>query len=248
MLRKFAASWAVAARGIGMDPTAAFRLRLHPTTMLLIREIYAAIMGESRESGLPCTLVRLTGCHRRCVYCDTEYAFRGGESMERTEILRRVREAGFRTVLVTGGEPLLQDEVYDLMAELLADGRRVVLETSGTTGTLGLARVPAGVLRVVDLKAPGSGLEMSDLDWAGLAGLGPDDELKVVCRHREDYLWLRELLREGCLPVGVPVTVSPVHGEITARELAEWVLADRLEVRVQVQLHKMLWPEAEGGV
>jgi 7-carboxy-7-deazaguanine synthase len=216
--------------------------------MLHVREIYPAILGESRKSGLPCSLVRLTGCHRRCVYCDTEYAFRGGERLERAQILARVREQGFRTVLVTGGEPLLQEEVLELMAELLADGRRVVLETSGTTGTVGLERVPAGVMRVVDLKTPGSGLEESAIDWDGIAGLGPGDELKVVCRDRADYLWFRAALRAGRLPAGVPLTLSPVHGAIGGRQLAEWVLADRLEVRVQVQLHKLLWPEVEGGV
>ncbi|MFO7654445.1 MAG: radical SAM protein [Candidatus Krumholzibacteriia bacterium] len=216
--------------------------------MLLVREIYPAIMGESRASGWPCAIVRLTGCHRRCSYCDTAYAFQGGERLDRKEILHRVAEIGLRTVLVTGGEPLLQEEVCELMADLQAVGHTVVIETSGTTGATALDRVPAGVMRVVDVKAPGSGLAESAIDWAGIAGLGADDELKIVCCDRRDYLWARDVVRSGRLPAGVPVTFSPAWGEVDARRLAEWVLADRLDVRVQVQLHRLLWPEAEGGV
>jgi 7-carboxy-7-deazaguanine synthase len=216
--------------------------------MLLVREIYPAILGESRASGYACAIVRLTGCHRRCRYCDTAYAFQGGERLAVAAIGERVRAIGFTTVLITGGEPLLQPEVCDLMVTLLADGRRVVLETSGTTGTVGLDRVPAGVMRVVDLKTPGSGLAPDTIDWTGIATLGPEDELKAVCCDREDYLWVRDLVRGKGLPAGVPLTLSPAHGELAPRRLAEWVLADRLDVRVQVQLHRILWPEAEGGV
>jgi 7-carboxy-7-deazaguanine synthase len=168
--------------------------------------------------------------------------------MDRPAILAEVRNAGQRLVLLTGGEPLLQDEVCELAGDLLADGRRVVLETSGTTGTVGLDRVPAGVVRVVDLKTPGSGLTEADIDWAGIAGLDRDDELKAVCCDRRDYLWLRDLVRSDRLPPEVPVTVSPAWGEIEAQRLAEWILADRLAVRLQIQLHKVLWPAADGGV
>lgn len=225
--------------------------------MLLVREIYPAVMGESRHSGWPCALVRLTGCHRRCVYCDTEYAFQGGETMSVDQVLARVRELGHRMLLLTGGEPLLQTASLDLMRAALADGLAVVLETSGTTGArVPLDAVPAGVCRVVDIKTPGSGIAGDQVDWDGVAALGADDELKLVITDRADYEWARALVGEGLdiegarrrLPPRVPVTFSPGWGELELRDLAGWILADRLPVRFQVQLHKVVWPEAEGGV
>ncbi len=217
--------------------------------MLLICEIYPAILGESRHNGETCAIVRLTGCHRRCVYCDTAYAFQGGERMTTDDVRARVREIGFATVLVTGGEPLLQTECRDLLAGLLADGRRVVLETSGTVGArVALADVPAGVCRVVDIKTPGSGIPAAEIDWPGLTALGAEDEIKLVICGRADYEWARALVREGRLPAGVPVTFSPSYGTVAPHELAEWILADRLPVRFQIQLHKVVWPDAEGGV
>ncbi len=217
--------------------------------MLLIREIYPAILGESRHSGETCAIVRLTGCHRRCVYCDTAYAFQGGESLTTDDVRARVRAIGFATALVTGGEPLLQKECRDLLAGLLADGLRVVLETSGTLGVkVPLAEVPAGVCRVVDIKTPASGIPADQIDWPGLATLGPGDEIKLVICDGDDYAWARDLIRAGRLPAGVPVTFSPSWGAIAPRDLAGWILADRLPVRFQIQLHKVVWPEAEGGV
>ena len=220
--------------------------------MLYVNEIYPAICGESRFSGLPCTLVRLTGCHIRCAWCDSEHSFHGGERLDVAAVLAEVRRHGFRTVLVTGGEPLLQPAVADLLAALLADGRTVVLETSGTRGpvnALGLAQVPAGVHRVVDLKAPGSAIAPELIDWEGVAGLDAGDELKIVCADRADYEWARDLVRDGDrLPAGVPVLLSPVCGALAARDLAEWILADGLDVRFQVQLHRVVWPEVARGV
>ncbi len=217
--------------------------------MLLVREIYAAILGESRHGGDTCAIVRLTGCHRRCVYCDTAYAFQGGERLDLATIRARVAAIGFGTVLVTGGEPLLQKECATLMAQLVGDGYRVVLETSGTLGcAVALAEVPVGVCRVVDIKTPGSGLAPEVIDWDGIATLGADDELKLVLSDRADYEWARGLQRENRLPRGVPVTFSPGYGALAPRDLAEWILADRLPVRFQIQLHKVVWPEAEGGV
>jgi 7-carboxy-7-deazaguanine synthase len=217
--------------------------------MLLVREIYSAILGESRHSGETCAIVRLTGCHRRCVYCDTAYAFQGGETMTTDDVRARVREIGFATALVTGGEPLLQRECRDLLAGLLADGLRVVLETSGTLGVrVALAEVPPGVCRVVDIKTPGSGIAAAEIDWPGLAALGVDDEIKLVICGRDDYEWARQLVWDRRLPVGVPATFSPSYGTVVPRELAEWILADRLPVRFQIQLHKVVWPDAEGGV
>ncbi len=217
--------------------------------MLYVREIYPAIMGESRHSGWPCALVRLTGCHRRCVYCDTAYAFQGGEQMTVGAVLARARELGHGMMMLTGGEPLLQTEAVDLMQAALDAGLQVVLETSGTIGVrVPLTAVPAGVSRIVDIKTPGSGIAADQIDWDGIAALGPDDELKLVICDRADYEWARDLVRAGRLPAGVPVTFSPGHGAMELRDLAGWILADRLPVRFQVQLHKVVWPEAEGGV
>ncbi len=218
--------------------------------MLLIKEIYPAILGESRLSGETCAIVRLTGCHRRCRYCDTEYAFSGGRRLTVADVCEQVRGIGFRTVLVTGGEPLLQRELLDLLHVLVGDRYRVVLETSGTTGVpLRLDELPAEVVRVVDVKTPGSGIDVTEIDWDGLATLGTDDEVKIVCCDRADYVWARdEVVRADRLPRQVPVTLAPVWGELEPRALAEWILADRLPVRFQVQLHKVVWPDAEGGV
>jgi 7-carboxy-7-deazaguanine synthase len=220
--------------------------------MLLVNEIYKAISGESRYMGWPCTLVRLTGCHIRCSWCDSEHSFAGGQNMTVEAILEQVERHGFRTVLVTGGEPLLQAEISHLLDALLADGRRILLETSGTlmgNRALPLAKVPAGVHRVVDLKAPGSGIGSEKIDWAGISDLGEGDELKVVCADRKDYEWGRGLVREGGRwAQGLRVGFSPVQDSLPAKDLAEWILADGLDVCFQIQLHKAVWPHVERGV
>lgn len=216
--------------------------------MLVVSEIYRAILGESQEGGRPGVIVRLTGCHRRCVYCDSAHAFHGGARLAVAQVCDEVAAHGCSTVLVTGGEPLLQADTPALLVRLLATVRRVVLETSGTVGTLGLAAVPRGVRRVVDVKTPGSGLDPAVIDWEGLRDLGPDDELKFVCCDRADYEWARELVRDGGRwPDGPCVTFSAAVPVLTPRELAEWILADGLDVRFQIQLHKVLWPERERG-
>jgi len=225
--------------------------------MLLVREIYPAVMGESRHSGWPCALVRLSGCHRRCVYCDTTYAFQGGEKMSVADVMGQVRALGHGMLMVTGGEPLLQREAIDLMQAGLEADLAVVLETSGTVGTkVALEEVPTGVCRVVDIKTPASGIATDQVDWDGLKALDEGDEIKIVISDHRDYTWARELVREGLnvdgrlrrLPRGVPVTLSPGWGSLELRDLAGWILADKLPVRFQVQLHKVVWPEAEGGV
>lgn len=216
--------------------------------MLQVHEIYRTVLGESREAGRLCGIVRLTGCHRRCVWCDSAHAFQGGAALDRTEVLARVRELGVRLVLLTGGEPLLQQECPQLAADLLAAGHDVVIETSGTRGAAPLASLPAGVHRVVDVKTPGSGIPAEEIDWEGLAVLGPGDELKFVLADRADYEWTRDLLSGGRLPAAPVRTLSPVHGALDPGELAGWVVADALDVRVQVQLHKVLWPGRDRGV
>ena len=219
--------------------------------MLLVNEIYNAISGESRLAGWPCTLVRLTGCHIRCSWCDSEHSFQGGVRMPIADIVAQVRERAFRTVLVTGGEPLLQPAVKDLLQALVEDGRQVMLETSGTLAgarAVKLADVPRGVMRVVDLKAPGSGISAEVIDWEGLNDLDAGDELKVVCADRGDYEWARELVRAGNRwPAELPVTFSPVQDSLPARDLAEWILEDGLDVCFRIQLHKAVWPDVERG-
>jgi 7-carboxy-7-deazaguanine synthase len=220
--------------------------------MLLVNEIYPAICGESRFIGRPCTLVRLTGCHIRCVWCDSEHSFTGGRSLSVPGILAEVQGHGFPTVLVTGGEPLLQAEVVDLLAALLGDGRTVLLETSGTLGhdkLIPLGQVPAGVHRIVDLKAPGSGIPAELIDWEGITGLGSGDEVKIVCVDRNDYEWGREMVQAGDrIPEEAVVTFSPVQGKLRPGDLAEWILADGLDVCFQIQLHRAVWPEIDRGV
>ncbi len=219
---------------------------------LLINEIYPAISGESRHSGWPCTLVRLTGCHVRCSWCDSAHSFQGGRVLTVAEVLDEVAANGHRLVLVTGGEPLLQPAVADLLRALLDQGRPVMLETSGTRlppNALPLQEVPAGVCRVVDVKPPASGIPEDAMDWEGIAALGPVDEIKLVLAGREDYEWARDLVRTGRrLPAGVRVSFSPAQGLLEPRDLAGWILADKLPVCFQIQLHKVIWPDVERGV
>lgn len=216
--------------------------------MLQVHEIYRTILGESRDAGRLCGIVRLTGCHRRCVWCDSAHAFQGGEKLSREAVLARVRDLGVRLVLLTGGEPLLQDECPALARDLLAAGHEVVVETSGTLGAGSLDALPAGVRRVVDVKTPGSGIPASEVDWEGLAALDAGDELKFVVADRADYEWSRDVLAGDRLPAAPLRTLSPVHGALDPGTLAGWVVADALDVRVQVQLHKVFWPGRERGV
>ena len=216
---------------------------------LSISEIYYTLLGESSAVGAPCAIVRLSGCHRRCSYCDSAYAFNGGTSLTLSEVLGRIAGLGAPRVLVTGGEPLQQTASPELMRRLIADGREVWLETSGTVGGVPLADVPEGVRRIVDVKTPASGVPADEVDWAGLRDLGPRDELKFVCCDRADYDWARALVCEGArLPAGVPVAFSPAEGRLAPAELADWIIADRLDVRFQIQLHKALWPGRERGI
>ncbi|MBU0741993.1 7-carboxy-7-deazaguanine synthase QueE [bacterium] len=216
---------------------------------LLVNEIYYTILGESSAVGSPCTIVRLTGCHRRCSYCDSAYAFTGGSSLALPEVLARVAGLGAGRVLVTGGEPLLQQACPDLLRALIADGRDVMLETSGTLGALSLAAVPDGVRRIVDVKTPASGIPAAQVDWRGLRTLGRSDELKFVCCDRADYDWARDLVRGGdMLPAEVPVAFSPAEGLLEPAMLAEWIIADKLDVRFQIQLQKVLWPGLARGI
>lgn len=209
-----------------------------------VNEIFHSIQGESSHAGRPCVFVRLTGCNLRCVWCDTAYAFHEGREMSVEEILRAV--AGYRCGLVevTGGEPLLQPGAIDLMRELLAAGYEVLLETGGS---LPIDPVPEGVKRIVDVKCPASG-EVAKNRWENLEALRAGDELKFVIAGREDYVFARDLVRERGITARVPVLFSAVREAIDPGALADWVLQDRLPVRVQIQLHKVLWPGVVRGV
>ncbi|MEF8700743.1 MAG: 7-carboxy-7-deazaguanine synthase QueE [Candidatus Accumulibacter sp. UW25] len=204
---------------------------------LKISEIFLSLQGESSRVGLPTVFVRLTGCPLRCVWCDTAYAFSGGQTMALPEILAEVAGHQVRYVCVTGGEPLAQAACLPLLSELSDAGYAVSLETSGA---LDIAGVDARVSRIVDLKAPGSG-ESERNRWQNLPLLTANDELKFVLRDRADYEWARQLIADRELATRCPVLFSPVAGELAATLLADWIVADRLPVRFQVQLHKILW-------
>ena len=211
---------------------------------VVVKEIYLSLQGESSHQGLLCSFVRLTGCHLRCSYCDSAFAFHGGERLSVVEVLKRVRALGAPTVEVTGGEPLLQPGVYPLLEALLDAGLTVLLETSGA---IDVRLVPPLVHKIVDLKTPSSG-ESDRNDVRVLDSMTARDELKFVIGTRQDYLWAREQMREHRLadrPFGL--LFSCVHGVLAPKSLAEWILADRLPVRFQLQQHKYVWaPDARG--
>ena len=211
-------------------------------TRLKITEIFHSLQGEADTAGVPTVFVRLTGCPLRCQYCDTAYAFHGGEWWELPAILTRVREYPTRYVCVTGGEPLAQKGCITLLAALCDAGLRVSLETSGA---MPLAEVDPRVVKVVDIKTPGSGEEGRNR-YEELARLSPHDLVKFVICDRSDYEWSRAKLAQLSLPSGCTVLFSPSHEQLPARELADWILADGLPVRLQIQLHKYLWGNRPG--
>ena len=213
--------------------------------MLTINEIFYSIQGESTYAGRPCVFVRLTACDLRCSWCDTPYAFHEGRKRSLEDVLHEVEGYACPLVEVTGGEPLLQEAVYPLMDALLARGKTVLLETGGHRST---ARVPAEVVTILDVKCPGSG-EAHRMDWDNLDRLRPHDEVKFVVKDRADYEFARDVVRQRDLGArAAAVHFSPVHGEMDLRTLSEWVLADHLPVRVQVQLHKYIWDPSTRGV
>ena len=209
---------------------------------LKLTEIFHSLQGEADTVGFPTVFVRLTGCPLRCRYCDTQYAFYGGEWWELERIVARVREFSTPYVCVTGGEPLAQKGCLELLRLLCDAGLRVSLETSGA---LPLDGVDARVVRVVDVKTPGSGEEQRNR-YQDLATLRPQDLVKFVICDRGDYEWGRAKLRELALPEGCTVLFSPSHEQLPARDLADWILEDRLPVRFQIQLHKYLWGNVPG--
>jgi len=209
---------------------------------LRITEIFHSLQGEADSIGWPTVFVRLTGCPLRCTWCDTEYSFHGGDWRDIDSILAEVATYGVHHVCLTGGEPLAQKRCLTLLTRLCDAGHEVSLETSGA---LDISEVDARVRRVVDLKPPGSG-EVARNRWSNLAHLRAHDQIKFVLADRTDYDWSVAAINEHALAARCPVLFSPVHGQLSARELAEWILADRLPVRFQMQLHKLLWDDAKG--
>ena len=211
-------------------------------TSLKISEVFYSLQGEATRAGLPTVFVRLTGCPLRCVWCDSEHAFRGGQRMTQAAVLAQVAALGARQVCVTGGEPLAQQACLPLLTALCDAGYDVSLETSGA---LDIAPVDPRVARIVDLKAPGSG-EVDKNLWSNLDLLRPTDELKFVLADRGDYDWARSTVETRQLDQRCPVLFSAVQGRLNPTDLAEWIIADRLQVRFQVQLHKLLWGDMQG--
>ena len=213
--------------------------------MLTVNEIFYSIQGESTHAGRPCVFVRLTACDLRCSWCDTPYAFYEGRKMAVDEVVDKVRGYGCDVVEITGGEPLLQKDVYPLMERLLAAGHTVLLETGGH---IAADRVPPDVVRVIDVKCPGSG-ESEKNHWPNLDHLRAHDEVKFVIKDRADYEYARDVVvQRGLIGKCAAVLFSPVHGVLEAKQLAQWILQDQLAVRLQIQAHKYIWDAHTRGV
>lgn len=230
-----------------MTASAAHRVALlqdRPAGHLLIHEIYRSIQGESTFAGLPCVFVRLAVCNSRCVWCDTPHAFHQGEWLPVEEVLRRALALDCPLVEVTGGEPLLQDDVLPLMTKLADAGRTILLETSGAVDVAG---VDPRVHVIMDLKCPDSG-ECENNYWPNLNRVKPTDEIKFVVASRRDFDWMVATVRRHNLAGRFTVLVSPVFGKVEPRELAEWVLTSGLPLRLQMQMHKLIWDPAARGV
>jgi 7-carboxy-7-deazaguanine synthase len=213
--------------------------------MLTVNEIFYSIQGESTRAGHPCVFVRLTACDLRCTWCDTTYAFHEGTKKTIDDVVAEVERHACGLVEITGGEPLLQEEVYPLMRKLLASGRTVMLETGGHHS---IERVPHAVVKIVDVKCPASG-EADRNDWSNLQALASHDEVKFVIQDRHDYEFARDVVRRHDLAGRcAAVLFSPVHGTLDPQTLSEWIMADAIPARLQLQLHKYIWPAATRGV
>jgi 7-carboxy-7-deazaguanine synthase len=213
--------------------------------LITVNEIFYSVQGESTYAGQRCVFVRLTACDLRCSWCDTPYAFYEGRKRSLDDVLAQVDRFACDLVEVTGGEPLLQEGVYPLMTALLERGKTVLVETGGHRST---ARVPDAVVTILDIKCPGSG-EAAKMDWDNLSRLRPHDEVKFVIKDRADYDYARDVISKYDLAAcAAAIHMSPVHDVLSPRMLSEWVLADALPVRIQLQLHKYIWDPATRGV
>lgn len=209
---------------------------------LRVTEVFFSIQGESSRMGLPCVMVRLTGCNLRCTWCDTEYSFTGGETVGVDEVVARVEAFGCKRVEITGGEPLLQKGAPVLARRLLGLGYEVLCETSGERD---IDLMPSGVRRIMDLKPPGSG-ETHRMRWENIAQLRPGDEVKFVITDRADFEWMLDVIRRHDLLSKAHVLVSPAYTQVSPAELAAWILASGLDLRLNLQMHKTLWGEERG--
>lgn len=211
--------------------------------MLRVSEIFFSIQGESSFAGFPCVFIRLAGCNLECAYCDTRYSREGGTSMSIPAALESIESYGCGLVEITGGEPLLQAETPELAEALLRSGHTVLVETNGSIDISGL---PEGAIRIMDIKCPGSGMSRNNL-WDNIAYLGDKDEVKFVVSDESDYRWMTEVIRARLSCSKASIAATPAHGRMNPALLAEWMLRDRLAVRLQLQVHKILWPLEERG-
>ena len=211
---------------------------------LKVNEIYFSIQGESTQAGRPCIFIRLTYCNLRCTYCDTEYAFYEGKDMEISEIIEEIKQWNCQFVEVTGGEPLFQGECIILLDELLKGNYEVALETGGS---LPIYNVPKKVIKIVDFKCPSSGMEKKNL-WSIVDDIEPKDEIKFVIGNREDYEWAKKKITKYYLTNRCTVLLSPIFNQIEPEIIVEWILADSLPVRMQIQIHKYIWKSDKKGV
>lgn len=212
--------------------------------MLKISELYSSIQGESSYQGLPCVFVRLTGCNLRCSWCDTAYAFFGGEDKRLEDVLKEVKEKGLSLVEITGGEPLIQEECYELMTILCDEGMIVLLETGGSIDTI---KVDERVKKIIDFKTPSS-LMVDENEWNNISRLKAGDEVKFVICDRADYEWSIDIIKKYDLEAKTVVNLSPVYNVLEPSELVKWIMEDSLDIRVNLQLHKYIWGEKKVGV
>jgi len=214
--------------------------------MLRVNEIFYSIQGESTFAGFPCIFIRLTGCNLRCTYCDTKYAYEEGDDIPLDRILATVKGFDCNLIEVTGGEPLIQDETPDLIAALIKKGYTVLLETNGSQD---ISTVDTRCARIIDIKCPSSGMDNNNY-WENLDYITPNDQLKFVIAHRQDYLYAKKVLDKPSIKrrKKLLINFSPVFNEIDLKDLARWILADNLPVRIQIQLHKYIWGEHTKGV
>ena len=212
--------------------------------MLKVNEIYLSVQGESSYTGLPCVFIRLTGCNLRCIWCDTAYAFYEGKSMSIDEIVGKVKNFGVKLIEITGGEPLMQENIYPLMNGLIEKGFQVLLETGGS---LSLEKVPRDIIKIMDIKCPGSG-EHKNNNLDNLKFLETKDEVKFVILNRHDYEWSRDLIHKYKIHEIAHILISPVYDKLELKEIVKWILEDKLPVRLQTQLHKAIWDENTVGV
>ena len=212
---------------------------------LIVNEIFHSIQGESTYSGLPCTFIRLTGCNLRCSYCDTKYAYEDGAKMEIDDIMRRIAAYKCPLIEITGGEPLLQNKTPLLISKLLENGYTVMLETNGS---FDISRVDKKCIKIVDIKCPSSN-ESEKNDLENLKRLNTKDQIKFVVGNREDYMYAKNIIMSHCSDfLGDHILFSPVYGKMSPADLAGWILKDNLNVRLHLQLHKIIWPNRTRGV